>query len=61
MLKEGPSYYCAPITSDTEMSRLISIMEENDVIYGPPYIEQLSPVITLLISYVLPVVIMVVL
>nr|WP_276858101.1 ATP-dependent zinc metalloprotease FtsH [Intestinimonas timonensis] len=61
MLKEGPSYYCAPITSDSEMSRLISIMEENDVIYGPPYIEQLSPIITLLISYVLPVVIMVVL
>ena len=60
-LKEGPSYYCAPITSDTEMSRLIALMEENGVIYGPPYIEQLSPVITLLISYVLPVVIMVVL
>ena len=61
MLKEGPSYYCAPITSDTEMSRLISLMEENGVVYGPPYIEQLSPIITLLISYVLPVVIMVVL
>ena len=60
-LKQGPSYYCAPITSDTEMSRLIALMEENGVIYGPPYIEQLSPVITLLISYVLPVVIMVVL
>ena len=60
-LKEGPSYYCAPITSDTEMSRLIALMEENGVIYGPPYIEQLSPVITLLISYVMPVVIMVVL
>ncbi len=60
-LKEGPSYYCAPITSDTEMSRLISLMEKNGVIYGPPYIEQLSPIITLLISYVLPVVIMVVL
>ena len=61
MLKEGPSYYCAPITSDTEMSRLISLMEENGVVYGPPYIEQLSPIITLLISYVLPVIIMVVL
>ena len=61
MLKEGPSYYCAPITSDSEMSRLIALMEENGVVYGPPYIEQLSPVITLLISYVLPVVIMVVL
>ena len=58
-LKQGPSYYCAPITSDTEMSRLIALMEENGVIYGPPYIEQLSPVITLLISYVLPVIIMV--
>ena len=61
MLKEGTSYYCAPITSDTEMSRLISLMEENGVVYGPPYIEQLSPIITLLISYVLPVIIMVVL
>ncbi|MCC2259476.1 ATP-dependent zinc metalloprotease FtsH [Intestinimonas aquisgranensis] len=59
MLKQGPSYYCAPITSDTEMSRLISLMEENGVVYGPPYIEQLSPIITLLISYVLPVIIMV--
>ena len=58
-LKQGPSYYCAPITSDTEMSRLIALMEENGVIYGPPYIEQLSPIITLLISYVLPVIIMV--
>ena len=61
MLKEGPSYYCAPITSDTEMSQLISLMEANNVVYGPPYIEQLSPIITLLISYVLPVIIMVVL
>ena len=35
--------------------------EEHGVVYGPPYVEQLSPIISLLISYVLPVIIMVVL
>ena len=56
-LKSGPSYYCAPIASDSEIARLIPLMEEHGVVYGPPYVEQLSPII----SYVLPVIIMVVL
>ena len=60
-LKSGPSYYCAPIASDSEIARLIPMMEEHGVVYGPPYVEQLSPIISLLISYVLPVIIMVVL
>ena len=60
-LKGGPSYYCAPIASDSEIARLIPLMEEHGVVYGPPYVEQLSPIISLLISYVLPVIIMVVL
>ena len=60
-LKSGPSYYCAPIASDSEIARLIPLMEEHGVVYGPPYVEQLSPIISLLISYVLPVIIMVVL
>ena len=60
-LKSGPSYYCAPIASDSEIARLSPLMEEHGVVYGPPYVEQLSPIISLLISYVLPVIIMVVL
>ena len=60
-LKSGPSFYCAPIASDSEIARLIPLMEEHGVVYGPPYVEQLSPIISLLISYVLPVIIMVVL
>ena len=60
-LKSGPSYYCAPIASDSEIAHLIPLMEEHGVVYGPPYVEQLSPIISLLISYVLPVIIMVVL
>ncbi|MCQ4808166.1 hypothetical protein NE626_15415, partial [Intestinimonas massiliensis] len=60
-LKSGPSYYCAPNASDSEIARLIPLMEEHGVVYGPPYVEQLSPIISLLISYVLPVIIMVVL
>ncbi len=60
-LKSGPSYYCAPIASDSEIARLIPLMEAHGVVYGPPYVEQLSPIISLLISYVLPVIIMVVL
>ena len=60
-LKSGPSYYCAPIASDSEIARLIPLMEEHGVVYGPPYVEQLSPIISLLISYVLLVIIMVVL
>ena len=49
-LKSGPSYYCAPIASDSEIARLIPLMEEHGVVYGPPYVEQLSPIISLLIS-----------
>ena len=40
----------------------MELLKEHGVVdYGPEYVEQLSPVISLLISYVLPVVIMVVL
>ena len=64
MLQQGPSYYCSPILTDTAVAELTGMLmanntEENPVLFGPPYIEQLSPLIGLLISYVLPVVIMV--
>ena len=52
------TYFCAPLTSD--IPELIQLLEEHGVTdYGPEYVEQLSPIITLLISYVLPIVIMV--
>ncbi|WP_204883962.1 ATP-dependent zinc metalloprotease FtsH [Pseudoflavonifractor phocaeensis] len=52
------TYFCAPLTSD--IPELIQLLEEHGVTdYGPEYVEQLSPIITLLISYVLPVLIMV--
>ena len=55
------SYFCAPITqANVRDDELIALLEEHGVAnYGPEYVEQLSPIITLLISYVLPVIIMV--
>ena len=66
MLQQGTSYYCAPASNSMTEDRVLQLLEEhnteeNPILFGPPYIEQLSPIITLLISYVLPVVIMVVL
>ncbi len=55
------TYFCAPITqSGVRDDELVALLEAHGVTdYGPEYVEQLSPIITLLISYVLPVVIMV--
>ena len=66
LLRQGTSYYCAPAPNAEAEDRVLQILEEhntpeNPVLFGAPYIEQLSPIIGLLISYVLPVVIMVVL
>ena len=54
------TYFCAPVSqAGLRDDKLIPLLKEHDVAFGPEYVEQLSPVITLLISYVLPVVIMV--
>ena len=54
------TYFCAPVSqAGLRDDELIPLLKEHDVAFGPEYVEQLSPVITLLISYVLPVVIMV--
>ena len=59
--EEPVTYFCAPITqANVRDDELIALLEAHGVKdYGPEYVEQLSPIITLLISYVLPVIIMV--
>ena len=58
--EQAVTYYCAPLTSD--IPQLITLLEEHGVTqYGPKYQEQLNPIISLLITWVLPMVIMVVL
>ena len=54
------TYFCAPVSQvGLRDDELLALLDAHDVKYGPEYVEQLSPVISLLISYVLPVVIMV--
>ena len=54
---EGDTYYCAPIADD----RLLDILDEHGVGYEAPYIEQLSPIIEFLLTWILPTVLMMVL
>ena len=57
---ERVTYFCAPVSqAGLRDDELIPLLKEHDVAFGPEYVEQLSPVISLLISYVLPVIIMV--
>ena len=54
------TYFCAPVSQvGLRDDELLALLDAHEVKYGPEYVEQLSPVISLLISYVLPVVIMV--
>ena len=57
------TYYCAPITqANVRDDDLLTLLEEHGVQkYGPEYVEQLNPVVTALVSWVLPMVVMVVL
>jgi len=55
--RKGDTYYCAPIVADLE--RLIPLMEAHGVVYGPEYQEQLSPIMNFLLTFVLPMVLMV--
>ena len=55
------TYFCAPITqAGVRDDELIQLLEEHDVTqYGPEYVEELNPIVSMLISWVLPMVVMV--
>ena len=56
--KEKTTYFCAPLTSD--IPELIKLFEEHGVVeYGPEYVEELNPIVSMLVSWVLPMVVMV--
>ena len=56
--KEKTTYYCAPLTSD--IPELIKLFDEHGVVeFGPEYVEQLNPIVSMLVSWVLPMVVMV--
>ena len=57
------TYYCAPITqANVRDDDLLSLLEAHGVQkYGPEYVEQLNPIVSALVSWVLPMVVMVVL
>ena len=58
--EEKTTYFCAPLTSD--IPELIKLFDEHNVVkFGPEYVEELNPIISLLISWVLPMVVMVLL
>ena len=55
-LARAHSYYCAPILND--LSRVVPLMEEHGVIqYGTEYQQELSPIVTFLVQWVLPMVV----
>ncbi len=51
------SLYCAPLYDP----RIYDLMDEHGVTYGTPYVEELSPIINILVTWVLPMVFMVLL
>ncbi|MGN0968902.1 MAG: ATP-dependent metallopeptidase FtsH/Yme1/Tma family protein, partial [Oscillospiraceae bacterium] len=53
--EEQTTYLTAPWTDD----ELISLMDEQDVKYGPEYVPESSYIVNLLLSYVVPMVLMV--
>ena len=57
------TYYCAPITqANVRDDDLLSLLEAHGVQkYGPEYVEQLNPIVSALVSWVLPMVVMVIL
>ena len=61
--KTKTTYYCAPITqAGVRDDGLIDLLEEHDVTsFGPAYVEELNPIVSMLISWVLPMVVMVLL
>ncbi|OUN08464.1 ATP-dependent zinc metalloprotease FtsH [Flavonifractor sp. An9] len=61
--KNKTTYFCAPITqAGVRDDGLIDLLEEHDVTrFGPEYVEELNPIVSMLISWVLPMVVMVLL
>ena len=59
--KNRTTYFCAPITqAGVRDDALIQLLEEHNVTqYGPEYVEELNPIVSMLISWVLPMVVMV--
>ena len=59
--QEKTTYYCAPITqANVRDDALIDLLEEHGVTqYGPEYVEELNPIVSMLVSWVLPMVVMV--
>ena len=55
-LAKARSYYCAPLNDD----EIIQLMDEHGVRYGYPYESELNPIVSILISYVVPMLLMVV-
>ena len=57
---ESFSYYCAPVTqANIRDDELLPLLDQYGVDYGSKYEEPLSPLMTLLLSYVLPTALMV--
>ena len=54
-LSKARSYYCAPLNDD----EILKLMDEHGVRYGYPYESELNPIVSILISYVVPMVLMV--
>ena len=49
------TYYCAPLND----ADILDLMNEHGVVYRTPYQEELSPIVSFLISWILPMVVMV--
>ena len=54
-LSKARSYYCAPLNDD----EILTLMDEHGVRYGYPYESELNPIVSILISYVVPMLLMV--
>ena len=54
-LAKARSYYCAPLNDD----EILTLMDEHGVRYGYPYESELNPIVSILISYVVPMILMV--
>ncbi len=54
-LAQARSYYCAPVNDPD----IFQLMDEHGVRYGYPYESELNPIVSVLISYVVPMILMV--
>ena len=57
--KESLVYFCAPLTDD--IPELVSLMEAHGITnFGPEYVEPINPILSVLLSWVLPMVLIMV-